>query len=57
MLVISVKEGHSVSIGDDVTIYVTRMEPGRVRLGIDAPEEIQIVRSDARDTSPKARRR
>ena len=54
MLVISVKEGRSVQIGE-ATVLVTRLEPGRVRLAIDAPEHVQIVRYDAKKTERKDR--
>ena len=46
MLVLSRKRNESIRIGEDVTITVIALKGGGVRLGIDAPTEISIVRSE-----------
>ncbi len=46
MLVLTRRSGESIKIGDGVTITVTRLGEGRVRLGIDAPKEVRIVRTE-----------
>jgi carbon storage regulator len=51
MLVLSVKEGQAVSIGNDIRVKVIRVDGSRIRIGIEAPKEIGIRREglDNRD--------
>lgn len=46
MLVLTRKVGESIKMGDDVTVTVLEVDGGKVRIGIDAPREIEIVRSE-----------
>lgn len=47
MLVLGRKEGESIQIGDDVTVVVTRIGPGRrVCIGVAAPPHVSVVRSE-----------
>jgi carbon storage regulator len=46
MLVLSRKVGERIRIGDDVTITVVRITGGGVRLGIEAPVELSIIREE-----------
>jgi carbon storage regulator len=46
MLVLSRKPGERILIGNDVTVTVVRIGPNTVRLGIDAPEHLNIVREE-----------
>lgn len=46
MLVLTRKLMESFYIGDDICVTVVRMEGGQVRLGIEAPREIPIVRGE-----------
>jgi len=46
MLVLSRKEGEAIVIGDNVAIKVISIEKGVVKLGIDAPKNLSIVRSE-----------
>ena len=48
MLVLSRKPGERIMIGDAVTITVVRIGPNNVRLGIDAPRDMNIVREELR---------
>ena len=46
MLVLSRKVGERVLVGDNVVITVVRIGPNAVRLGIEAPKEMNIVREE-----------
>ena len=46
MLVLSRKPGERILIGEDVKITVVRIGPNTVRLGIDAPRDMNIVREE-----------
>ena len=46
MLVLSRKPGEKVLIGDQITITVVRIGPNTVRIGIDAPRGMNIVRQE-----------
>ncbi len=56
MLVLTRKLMEKLYIGDNVCVTVVRLEGGQVRLGIDAPREVAVVRAellDGRDPSPR----
>jgi carbon storage regulator len=46
MLVLCRKLNEKILIGDNVTLQVVEIEPGRVRLGISAPSNVRIFRSE-----------
>ena len=46
MLVLSRLVGERIVIGDDIVIEVRDIGRGKVRLGIDAPKEMLILRSE-----------
>lgn len=46
MLVLSRKPGERILIGDNVAITVVRIGPNSVRIGIDAPRDMNIVREE-----------
>ncbi len=46
MLVLTRKLMEKLYIGDDVCVTVVRLEGGQVRLGIDAPREVAVVRAE-----------
>ncbi|GIX04231.1 MAG: hypothetical protein KatS3mg114_0100 [Planctomycetaceae bacterium] len=52
MLVLSRKPGEKILIGDNVTVTIVRIGPNTVRLGIEAPREMNIVREELCQTSP-----
>jgi len=49
MLVLSRKPGERILVGNDVVITVVRVGPNSVRLGIDAPGHMNIVREELVD--------
>ena len=48
MLVMTRRIGETVRIGDNITVTVTEIDGNQVKLGIQAPREIPILRHDAR---------
>jgi len=46
MLVLSRKPGEKILIGDSVTVTVVRIGPNTVRIGIDAPRDMNMVREE-----------
>ena len=46
MLVLSRKPGERILVGNDITITVVRIGPNNVRLGIEAPRAMNIVREE-----------
>ena len=46
MLVLSRKPHERILIGDDIAVTVVRVGPGNVRLGIEAPRDVPIVRDE-----------
>jgi len=46
MLVLSRKPGQGIWIGNDVRIHVVALKNGQVRLGIEAPVEIRVMRDE-----------
>jgi carbon storage regulator len=46
MLVLSRKPGEKILIGDKISITVVRIAPGVVRIGIDAPDGLPILREE-----------
>lgn len=46
MLVLTRKLMEKLFIGDDICVTVVRLESGQVRLGIDAPREVAVVRAE-----------
>ncbi len=53
MLVLSRKTHEQIQIGDNITITVVRVEGKRVRLGIDAPGNMRIMRTEIIDQRPQ----
>ncbi|MDB5391364.1 MAG: Carbon storage regulator-like protein [Planctomycetaceae bacterium] len=49
MLVLSRKPGERILVGNDVVITIVRIGPNTVRLGIDAPGHMNIVREELCD--------
>ncbi len=46
MLVLTRKLQEQISIGQDVTITILRVKGNTVRIGIDAPQEVRVVRGE-----------
>lgn len=48
MLILQRKAGESLFIGDDIQVTIVSVDSGRVRLAIDAPRDLSILRSELR---------
>jgi carbon storage regulator len=48
MLVLSRKESERLIVGDNIVVKIVRIAGGSVRLGIEAPPEVQIQREEVR---------
>ena len=46
MLLIRRHSGQSIRIGDDVEIHIAELSPSRVTIGISAPREVAVMRSE-----------
>lgn len=46
MLVLSRKEWQTIVIGENVTVTVCRINDDKVRLGVDAPDDVNIRRGE-----------
>ena len=46
MLVLSRKVGERILIGDQITVTVVRITGGGVRLGIEAPGDMAVIREE-----------
>ncbi|NOY43453.1 MAG: carbon storage regulator CsrA [Planctomycetes bacterium] len=46
MLVVSRKVGERIIIGDKITVTVVKIGSGGVRIGIDAPTEMAVMREE-----------
>lgn len=46
MLIITRKKGESLMLGDDIEITISKIEDGSVKIGINAPKNISILRKE-----------
>jgi carbon storage regulator len=52
MLVLSRRAGERIQIGDRIEVTVVRIGPGVVRIGIEAPSEMPVMREEIRQGLP-----
>lgn len=46
MLVLSRRESERIRLGDSITVTVVRLAGDRVRLGIEAPSDVLVLRDE-----------
>jgi carbon storage regulator len=56
MLVLSRKVGERILIGDNISVTVVRITGGGVRIGIEAPSDMAVVRQELKDQQENAAR-
>ena len=49
MLVLTRDEGESIKIDDDIIVRIISVRGRHVRIGIDAPQEVKILRTELED--------
>ncbi len=54
MLVLSRKKGESIQIAENISITVCEVRGGRVRLSIDAPRSVRVLRGEIVVESPQS---
>lgn len=55
MLVLSRKESQRIKVGDSIVVTVVRLSGDKVRLGIEAPRDMVVLREEL-DSAAVARR-
>ncbi|MBB5189250.1 carbon storage regulator [Zhongshania antarctica] len=52
MLKLTRKPGESIHIGGDAIVYIDRIDGGKVKVSIDAPDDVLILRGELTDATP-----
>jgi carbon storage regulator len=55
MLVLNRRRGESIRIAEDVLVTVVDMSNGNVKIGIEAPRDVPVVREEIKDLPVKPR--
>jgi carbon storage regulator len=53
MLILTRRPGESIHVGDDIEISVLEIRGNQVRLGINAPTDVLVLRSELIDQNRK----
>ena len=54
MLILTRKRNEAIRIGENIRIVVTRIDNNQVRIGIESPSDMPILREEIYDTVRKA---
>jgi len=46
MLVLTRRPGESIVVGEDIVVTVIEIKGGQVRIGIDAPRDVEVYREE-----------
>lgn len=49
MLILGRREGEEILLGNDIKIKIVEMSKGMVKIGIDAPKELLVLRGELKD--------
>lgn len=53
MLILTRRPGESIQVGDDIEVSVLEIRGNQVRLGINAPADVLVLRSELLDQNRK----
>ena len=56
MLVLSRKKNEKIILGDSIEITIVRVSDSQVRLGIQAPSDVTVLRTELAEKEPPAPR-
>jgi carbon storage regulator len=54
MLILTRRPGESIQVGEDIEISVLEIRGNQIRIGISAPADVLVLRSELITTSPTA---
>ena len=49
MLILNRKIGESIILGDDIEIRILEVQDGKIKIGIEAPKDVTILRKEVYD--------
>ena len=49
MLILNRKVGESIILGDNIEVKILEIQDGRVKIGVEAPKDISILRKEVYD--------
>lgn len=49
MLVLNRKPGESIIVGDNIEIKILEIQDGKIKIGIEAPKDVTILRKEVYD--------
>jgi carbon storage regulator len=52
MLVLTRKAGEKIRIGPEITLTLLEIQGNRVRIGIEAPDHVTVLRGELKDLEP-----
>ena len=52
MLVLSRKVGERIRIAADIVVVVTAIQGDRIKIGIEAPKSVRVLRGERREIRP-----
>lgn len=50
MLIISRKPGESIIINDEIEVFILDAQKDKIRIGVNAPKDIKVLRKELYDT-------
>ena len=56
MLILTRSLGEKIRIGDNITVRITAVHGNQVRIGIDAPQDVLILREEVADRENQSAR-
>ena len=55
MLVLTRKPMDSIKVGEDIIITVLAVDGNQVRIGIQAPDDVRVLRTELLDNKPRSK--